>query len=175
MSQQSLMRIENILLHRGGAKVLGIREMHVRQGRILALIGPNGAGKSTLLLILAGLLKPEQGRIYFQDKVVQNRTDLEFLRRHVSVVFQEPLLLNSNVFENVALGLKFRKIDKKEISSRVHRALDYFGIRHLKKDPPELFPVVRPDVYLWRGLLPFSRRLFYWMRHSMLSIRPRGR
>jgi len=133
MSQQSLMRIENILLHRGGAKVLGIREMHVRQGRILALIGPNGAGKSTLLLILAGLLKPEQGRIYFQDKVVQNRTDLEFLRRHVSVVFQEPLLLNSNVFENVALGLKFRKIDKKEISSRVHRALDYFGIRHLKK------------------------------------------
>lgn len=133
MNPKPLMKIENIILRRGGVTVLDIPELHVQQGRILALIGPNGAGKSTLLLMLAGLLKPEQGRIYFQEKPVESRADLTFLRRHVSVVFQDPLLLNSNVFENVALGLKFRKFKSEQLKSKVQEALDYFGITHLAK------------------------------------------
>jgi tungstate transport system ATP-binding protein len=133
MNQVTLMKIENIILRRGGVTVLDIPEFHVWQGRILALIGANGAGKSTLLLMLAGLLKPEQGKIYFQDSPIETRTDLVLLRRNVSVVFQEPLLLNSSVFENVALGLKFRKINYEEIKSRVQKALDYFGISQLEK------------------------------------------
>ncbi|MCK7477643.1 MAG: ATP-binding cassette domain-containing protein [Candidatus Moduliflexus flocculans] len=48
----------------------------MQQGRILALIGPNGAGKSTLLLTMAGLLKPQQGKIYYQGMPVENRADL---------------------------------------------------------------------------------------------------
>lgn len=133
MSNESIMRIENITLQRGGINVLDIPRMHVQQGRTLALIGPNGAGKSTLLLILAGLLRPEQGKIYFQGKPVENRADLTQLRRDVSVVFQEPLLLNGSVFENVALGLKFRKINEEELKDRVEKALKYFGISHLEK------------------------------------------
>ncbi|MBN1366024.1 MAG: ABC transporter ATP-binding protein [Syntrophaceae bacterium] len=133
MNPENLMKIENIVLQRGGMTVLDIPEFHVQQGRILALIGTNGAGKSTLLLMLAGLLKPLHGRIYFQGRPIENREDLAMLRRNVSVVFQEPLLLNSSVFENVALGLKFRKINSEEIKSRVQEALDYFGIRQLEK------------------------------------------
>jgi tungstate transport system ATP-binding protein len=133
MNSDILMKIENIILRRGGVTVLDIPELHVRQGKILALIGPNGAGKSTLLLMLAGLLKPQQGKIYFQGMHVQSRSDLAMLRRNVSVVFQEPLLLNNSVFENVALGLKFRKIENVEIKTRVQKALDYFGIRQLEK------------------------------------------
>jgi len=133
MNHESLMKIENIILRRGSVTVLGIPELHVQRGRILALIGPNGAGKSTLLLMLAGLLKPEQGKIYFQNSSVESRADLTRLRRNVSVVFQEPLLLNSNVFENVALGLKFRKVKNEEIKTRVWQALEYFGISHLEK------------------------------------------
>jgi tungstate transport system ATP-binding protein len=125
------MKAENIVLRRGGVTVLDIPEMHVRPGRILSLIGPNGAGKSTLLLMLAGLLKPQQGKIYFQGKLVKTRDELSMLRRHVSVVFQEPLLLNSSVFENVALGLKFRKIGREERRTRVRKSLEYFGISHL--------------------------------------------
>jgi len=56
---------KNIVLRRGGVVVLDIPEFHVQPGRILALIGPNGAGKSTLLLMMAGLLKPQQGKILF--------------------------------------------------------------------------------------------------------------
>lgn len=133
MNSEILMQVNNIILQRGGVTVLDIPEFNVRQGRILALIGPNGAGKSTLLLMLAGLLKPQQGEIYFQGKSVETRADLTMLRRNVSVVFQEPLLLSSSVYENVALGLKFRNINHQEIKSRVQKALDYFGISQLEK------------------------------------------
>lgn len=133
MNQETLMKIESIILNRGGVTVLDVPELHVQRGRILALIGPNGAGKSTLLLMLAGLLKPEQGKMYFQGRPVESRADLTQLRRDISVVFQEPLLLNGNVFENVALGLKFRKIHKEEIKDRVQKSLAYFGISHLEK------------------------------------------
>ena len=133
MNPEPLMKIDNIILRRGGATVLDIPELHVLQGRILALIGPNGAGKSTLLLMLAGLLKPQQGKIYFQGMPVESRAELAILRRNVSVVFQEPLLLNNSVFENVALGLKFRHIKNEEIKTRVQKALDYFGISQIEK------------------------------------------
>ena len=133
MNQETLMKIEHIILSRGGVTVLDIPELNVHRGRILALIGPNGAGKSTLLLMLAGLLKPKQGKIYFRGIPVESRNDLTQLRRDISVVFQEPLLLNGSVYENVALGLKFRKINKGEIKDRVQKALEYFGISHLEK------------------------------------------
>lgn len=133
MNQESLMKVKKIILRRGGVTVLDIPELNVQQGRILALIGPNGAGKSTLLLMLAGLLKPQQGKIFFKGKSVETRADLTMLRRNVSVVFQEPLLLNNSVYENVALGLKFRNINNQEIKARVQKALDYFGISQLEK------------------------------------------
>jgi len=133
MNSETLIKIENIILQRGGSTVLDIREFQVRQGRILALIGPNGAGKSTLLLMLAGLLKPCQGKFYFQGKPVESRADLATLRRNAAVVFQEPLLLNSSVYENVAMGLKFRRLKNEEIRKSVQSALDYFGISQLTK------------------------------------------
>ena len=133
MNPEILMRTENIILRRSGVTVLDIPEFHIRQGRILVLIGPNGAGKSTLLLMLAGLLKPQRGKIYFQGLPVESRTELAMLRRNAAVVFQEPLLLNSSVYENVALGLKFRRLKNEEIRKSVQSALDYFGISQLEK------------------------------------------
>jgi tungstate transport system ATP-binding protein len=112
---------------------LDISALNVEQGRILALIGPNGAGKSTLLLTLAGLLKPSQGRIYYQGRTVDSSASRANLRRSVSVVFQEPLLLNTSVYKNVALGLKFRHLSNDEIQRNVENALDYFGISSLAK------------------------------------------
>ena len=61
-----ILTVQNLIVKRGGVTVLDISELNVEQGRILALIGPNGAGKSTLLLTMAGLLKPDQGKIYYQ-------------------------------------------------------------------------------------------------------------
>ena len=133
MKSESLIKVENIVVERSGVKVLDIGKLNVEQGRIMALIGPNGAGKSTLLLTMAGLLKPRKGRIYYQGKPIDSRGSRANLRRSVSVVFQEPLLLNTSVYKNVALGLKFRHLSNDEIQKNVESALDYFGISSLAK------------------------------------------
>ena len=133
MKSESLIKIENIIVQRSGVTVLDIGDLNVERGRILALIGPNGAGKSTLLLTLAGLLKPSQGRLYLQGLPVETHAGRAILRRNAAVVFQEPLLLNTSVYKNVALGLRFRHLSNDEIKRNVENALDYFGISSLAK------------------------------------------
>ncbi|MEN6330409.1 MAG: ABC transporter ATP-binding protein [Smithella sp.] len=128
-----ILTVQNLILRRGGITVLDVREMNVEEGRIIALIGPNGAGKSTLLLTMAGLLKPDQGMLYYKGLPVDTNARRAHMRRSVSVVFQEPLLINTSVYNNIALGLKFRHLSKDEIKKNVDAALDYFGINSLAK------------------------------------------
>lgn len=133
MTSNSIIHIENIVVKRGKVTVLDIPRFAVGEGRSLSLIGPNGAGKSTLLLTLAGLLRPAAGQMFFEGKPVKDKASLTMLRRNAAVVFQEPLLLNDNVYNNVALGLRFRHLKSGEISRSVDEVLDYFGIAHLVK------------------------------------------
>jgi tungstate transport system ATP-binding protein len=127
----NILTLHDLIVRRGGTTVLDIREMNVQAGGILALIGPNGAGKSTLLLTMAGLLKPDQGKLYYRGLPVENSAGRFAMRRSVSIVFQEPLLLNTSVYKNVALGFKFRRLGNNEIKKCVEEALDYFGISSL--------------------------------------------
>ena len=126
-----ILTVENLIVKRGGVTVLDIHELNVEENRSLALIGPNGAGKSTLLLTLAGLLKPSQGKIHYKGQPVATSAERANMRRAAAVVFQEPLLLNTTVYKNVALGLKFRHLGNNEITRNVEEALEYFGIRSL--------------------------------------------
>jgi tungstate transport system ATP-binding protein len=128
-----VLTVQNLILRRGGITVLDVSELNVEEGRIIALIGPNGAGKSTLLLTMAGLLKPDQGKLYYKGSPVDTNARRAHMRRSVSVVFQEPLLINASVYNNTALGLKFRHLSKDEIKKNVDAALDYFGISSLAK------------------------------------------
>jgi tungstate transport system ATP-binding protein len=131
MTPSSLIHLKNVVVRRSGTKVLDISDFGVQTGRILVLIGPNGAGKTTLLLTMAGLLKPTSGTIYYKGMPVISGSDRARMRRQVSVVFQEPLLLNTSVYKNVSLGLKFRKASRKEMDRDVRSALEYFGISEL--------------------------------------------
>jgi len=133
MKQTPLLSVENLTVRRGKIAVLEIDELKVFPGRTLALIGPNGAGKSTLLLTLAGLLPMESGKIYFQSRQVSSSSAFAMLRRNVAMVFQEPLLLNTTVEKNIAVGLKFRNLSSTQIKNSVDEALVYFGIEHLAK------------------------------------------
>lgn len=128
-----ILTVQNLIVRRGGVTVLDINELKVETSRILALIGPNGAGKSTLLLTMAGLLKPSMGMIRYQGMPVDSSASRSSMRRSVCVVFQEPLLLNTSVYKNVALGLKFRHLTGSEIERSVEESLDYFGISFLAK------------------------------------------
>jgi tungstate transport system ATP-binding protein len=128
---ESLLKVEELLVRRGGVTVLDIPSLEVVQGQVLSLIGPNGAGKSTLMLTLAGLLKPARGNLFFRgERIVDGGFDY---RRHIAMVFQEPLLFDTTVFENVAAGLKIRGIGRAEIGRTVPEYLERFGIGHLAK------------------------------------------
>ena len=126
-----LLQAEDLLVRRGGVTVLDIPVLSVVQGQVLVLIGPNGAGKSTLLLTLAGLLKPARGSLLFLGERIGNG-GFDY-RRHIAMVFQEPLLFDTTVFENVATGLKIRGIGRAEIGRTVPEYLERFGIGHLAK------------------------------------------
>ena len=123
---------KEIEVKRGGTTILDIPSITVQEGEILSLIGPNGAGKTTLLQTFSYLLKPFEGEIFFKGKQVgQNHSIIEY-RRNLAVVFQEPLLFDTTVFENVASGLKIRGMSRSEIRERVMDHLERFGISHLK-------------------------------------------
>src|SRR4026207_904483 len=108
-----MIEIRNLLIQRTGRAVLKIDSLDIKRGETLAVVGPNGAGKSTLLLALARLLKPTTGEVIFNGKQLARLDDLEF-RRRISFVFQDPLLLDMTVEQNIALGLKFRNTPREE-------------------------------------------------------------
>jgi tungstate transport system ATP-binding protein len=121
----------NIKVERGNATLIDIPSFFVKEGEVISLIGPNGAGKTTLLQTLCYLLKPFEGEIYFRGDRVGGKYPLNGYRRKLAMVFQEPLLFDTTVFNNVASGLKFRGVKGKEIQEIVMENLQRFGIEHL--------------------------------------------
>jgi len=131
------LRLEGIKVVKGGRQVLAVDELYIAGGEVWSLLGPNGAGKSTLLQVVALLEKPAQGFLYFDGQpVTWRRQELLRLRRKLSLVFQEPLLLNTTVYKNVALGLRFRGLKEEEIRPKVEGWLKLLGISHLSSRYP---------------------------------------
>jgi len=126
-----LLEAHNLVLKRGGAEVLAVPDFVLHEHESVALIGPNGAGKSTLLLALATLLQPSAGEIRFHGAAVMVSGKDTSYRRRIAMVFQEPLLFDATVFDNVASGLKIRGIPGNEVRQRVHGCLERFRISHL--------------------------------------------
>ncbi|NEQ26693.1 MAG: ABC transporter ATP-binding protein, partial [Microcoleus sp. SIO2G3] len=112
-----------------GKNILSIGNFAVRPGELVAVLGPNGAGKSTLLRTI-NLLQPYRGQmqLFGQDVCYANKT---LLRRRSALVFQETLLLNDTVFNNVAKVLEFRGTPANKIKQKIHTALATFGCEHL--------------------------------------------
>jgi len=130
----ALVEVRGLRVVRGRRQVLEIDHLGAESGQVLAVVGPNGAGKSSLLLALARLLKPERGEIFFNGQTADRMSDLDY-RRRLGLVLQEPLLLDTSVFENVATGLRFRHFPKDEITRRVETWLERLGIASLRRLP----------------------------------------
>jgi tungstate transport system ATP-binding protein len=133
MSDSPILEAKGISVVYGTRKVLDIPSLQVMPNKVLAIIGPNGSGKTTLLLSLALLLKPTTGHIEYQGHIVPDGSSILQTRRHFAVVFQEPLLLNTSVWDNVTLGLHLRGYSHQEIKNRAERWLERFGITPLAK------------------------------------------
>jgi molybdopterin-binding protein len=133
-SGSPIIEVKDLLVRRDGQIVLEVDHLAVQEGEVLAVIGPNGAGKSTLMLSIARLLKPDRGQITFRGQIVKEQEALAF-RRKIGLVLQEPLLLDASVFDNVAAGLRYRRLPRNLIEKRVGEWLGLLNIAHLKKRP----------------------------------------
>ena len=126
-----LLEARDLQVTRGGVLTLNVPSLSIQQGEILSLIGANGAGKTTLLQTLCYLLKPFRGEISFRGERINSNHSALAYRRKLAMVFQEPLLFDTTVFENVASGLRIRGIAKEDIPRIVMQQLNRFGIGHL--------------------------------------------
>ncbi|MDI6601817.1 MAG: ABC transporter ATP-binding protein [Thermoanaerobacteraceae bacterium] len=111
--------------------ILDITSLEIEHGKVISIIGPNGAGKSTLLKVLSLLLQPHKGNIFYKGTKVTMSNSLG-IRRKMSVVFQEPLLLDGTVYWNMEIGLKIRRINETKRARRIEDWLERLNITHLK-------------------------------------------
>ena len=116
----------------GGNHILRGTSFTLEQGEIVALLGPSGSGKTTLLRAVAGLDHPDSGRIVLDDEVLYDgaaKVVVPAEKRSLGLVFQSYALWpHKTVFENVAYGLKLRKVPPKEIADRVAAVLGQIGL-----------------------------------------------
>jgi iron(III) transport system ATP-binding protein len=109
--------------------------MHLKRGEVVALLGPSGSGKTTLLRAVAGLESPKQGTINIGERRVFDGSsgyEMPAEQRNLGLVFQSYALWpHKTVFDNVAYGLKLRKMAKGEIESKVNQVLSQLGLGHL--------------------------------------------
>lgn len=121
--------LQNIFFEYDNTPVLNNINMKIKQGEIVSIVGPSGAGKTTLLKILTGLLEPTSGNITYNPTPSLDKPRI--------IVFQDYLLFpHMNVYENIAFGLKARKMDKYEIERKVLKFLSYFNILDKKNSLP---------------------------------------
>ena len=101
--------------------VLENLNFEIEEGKFYTLLGPSGCGKTTILKMVAGFLQPTSGEILFKGQKI---TDVPANQREINTVFQDYALFpNMNVFENIAFGLKIKKVPAKEIKQKVTKAL----------------------------------------------------
>lgn len=129
-----IFKVRNLKKVYNGKIVLDVDNLNFQEGKIYAIVGPNGSGKTTLLNILNLLEKPDEGQIFFYDQEITNKSNSNTLdiRRRMTLVNQDPFLLHSTVYDNIAYGLKVRSIPSKVQKSRIRSALNVVGLSAFK-------------------------------------------
>ncbi|HEY4747777.1 MAG TPA: ABC transporter ATP-binding protein, partial [Steroidobacteraceae bacterium] len=150
--------VRDLKLRLGDNDILKGVSLVVRRGEVVALLGPSGSGKTTLLRAVAGLEQPYAGSVAIGDTVffdAARKIDVPAEKRGLGLVFQSYALWpHRSVFDNVAYGLKLRKVAGNEIRQRVEKALAQIGLAHLaERFPHQLSGGQQQRVALARALV----------------------
>ena len=144
-----MIKVNNLNFAYQKEKVLKNINLELKKGESLAVIGPSGCGKTTLLYLLAGLKKAKDGEIKINSKEING------VRNNTAVILQDYGLFPwKTVYQNLALGLKIRKFNKKKIKKTVNAALKRLDIFDLKNNyPAELSGGEKQRVAVGRSLV----------------------
>ncbi|HEY9650740.1 MAG TPA: ABC transporter ATP-binding protein, partial [Coleofasciculaceae cyanobacterium] len=134
-------------------KVIPVKDItiDVNEGEFLTLLGPSGCGKSTLLRLIAGLEPPTRGKVMING---QDVTSASPGKRNIAMVFQSYALYpHMTVYDNIAAGLKLRKMPSDQIRQRVNDVAQKLGLEHLMdRKPGQMSGGQRQRVALGRAL-----------------------
>ena len=119
--------LQNISVSFDEQKILNNISLQIHDGEFVTLLGPSGCGKTTTLRIIAGFLNPDTGNVIFEG---QNINGVPAYKRQVNTIFQRYALFPYlNVYENIAFGLRLKKMKEKDIQAKVKEMLELVNLK----------------------------------------------
>ena len=129
--ERTVIELRNINKKFGDEVVLNNLNLKIKDKEFITFLGPSGCGKTTMLRIIAGFLEADSGQVIFEGKDI---SDLPPHKRQVNTIFQRyQLFPHLNVYENVAFGLRNRRMKEKDISQKVEEMLDLVNLRGFQR------------------------------------------
>ena len=126
-----IIQLNHITKKFDGEIVLDDITLSVKENEFVTFLGPSGCGKTTTLRIVGGFERPDEGEVYFDGQLIN---DIPPFKRQLNTVFQKYALFpHLNVYENIAFGLRIKKMDEKTISAKVERMLELFNLKNYGK------------------------------------------
>ena len=127
LNENIIIKLEDLFVEYDGDIILDNISLDIKDKNFVTLLGPSGCGKTTTLRIIGGFMTPNRGKVFFDNKDI---TNLPPYKRHINTVFQKYALFpHLNVFDNVAFGLKVKKLSNKEINDRVFNMLEMVNLK----------------------------------------------
>ncbi len=131
MTDQQLVHLVGVSKVYDGTPALKEIDLYIRRNEFLTLLGPSGCGKTTTLRLIGGFEQPTTGKILFEGRDISN---VPPYKRRVNTVFQRYALFSHlDVFENIAFGLRIKKMDEKTIRAKVGKMLDLVNLTGFEK------------------------------------------
>ncbi|MEG0018902.1 MAG: ABC transporter ATP-binding protein [Oscillospiraceae bacterium] len=152
MDNNIIVSLKDIVIDFDGENVLNGLSLDIHDKEFVTLLGPSGCGKTTTLRIIGGFLSPKSGNVFFDGKDI---ADLPPYKRQVNTVFQKYALFSHlNVFENVAFGLRLKKMPYPEIKQNVLEMLEVVGLKgYARRDTTTLSGGQQQRVAIARALV----------------------
>ncbi|MBP3377544.1 MAG: ATP-binding cassette domain-containing protein, partial [Clostridia bacterium] len=130
-NKKNIVELKNITVRFDGDTILDDLSLSIGDGEFVTFLGASGCGKTTTLRLIAGFLEPNEGEVFFDSK---NMSGVPAYEREVNTIFQRYALFpHLNVFENIAFGLRIKKVKEKEIVERVQEMLALVNLKGFEK------------------------------------------
>ena len=134
-----ILKASNLIKSYGGKSVVNDVSLNLKQGEIVGLLGPNGAGKTTSFYMIVGLIKPNSGTIYLDDKEITSFPMYKRAQNGIGYLAQESSVFRKmSVEDNIHSVLEMTNLSKKEQIEKVESLLDEFGLQEIRKSRGDL-------------------------------------